>query len=1015
MRVGRLAISILHQWPGHAATFAIFALLMSPGPVSAQQLSIRHYSVSDGLAHSCVRSIYQDKKGYLWFGTNEGVSRFDGYRFTNYGTRDGLANSFINGITEDREGRIWVATNGGGVSRFIDDPQEAPSLRHREPASAARQKFIGYPVGNSTESNRVNRLLFDAEGRLWCATDVGLYRGIPGSNGEIRFEVIAPHEPSGDRMAAFADSQGRLWFGVANDMIEVVQDHIITYGPSDEVGRLLIISIIEDRQGRLLAANQRELFEFIAPTGSGRGRWRRFPLELKANSEINSMLADATGSLWIGTNLEGLIKYKDGKQTFYTTAQGLTDNHILASYEDRDGNLWIGTVGAGVCKLSGDTLISYTRAEGLAAPDVHGTIEDREGRVFVFTNLGSLAEVFEDKAVPIEGSQSPRIGALDSRILQDDRGDWWIGTNRGLLRFQGPGLQLRRGKKLTLTDGVPEETIWVICEDQARRVWVVLAGPSFFCLDPAQKGRAAFEPVAFSGSWPSKRVIRMMSDRSGALWLGEYGMLGRLKNGSIELLQPTDGLPETDPRAFFQDSRGWLWIGQRYKGVSMTKDPTANAPKFVNYSTENGLASDTVWTITEDDFGRMYFGTGKGLDRLDVSTGRMRHFTTTDGLAGDQIHHCIKDRRGNIWVATITGLSKLNPRAERVISRAPPIYLARIEIAGEDLPIAETGIALVPGLELSASRNNLLIEFVGLDFHGERALKYQYQLEGADQDWSPPTEQRSVNYARLAPGSYRFLVRAINQEGITSEEPAALQFRILPPIWQRWWFLALTAILIGLGIYATHRYRVARLIELERVRTRIASDLHDDIGSNLSVIAGLSDVLRRQAERADSPTDARLSLIAAVSQRSLEAISDIVWAVNPKKDHLLDLTQRLRLFADEALFAHNIEFEFSAPHLASDKRIGAETRREVFLIFKEAVNNIVRHSGCAKAEATLQVDHKTLVLLISDDGRGFDPTLARAGEGLASMRRRAEKIDGEIEVVSRPGDGATIRLKAPLR
>jgi signal transduction histidine kinase len=496
--------------------------------------------------------------------------------------------------------------------------------------------------------------------------------------------------------------------------------------------------------------------------------------------------------------------------------------------------------------------------------------------------------------------------------------------------------------------------------------------------------------------------------------MGEYASLGRLKNGRLELLQPTEGLPETDPRAFFQDSRGWLWIGQRYKGVSVTQEPDADAPKFVNYSTENGLASDTVWTITEDDFGRMYFGTGKGLDRLDVSTGRIRHFTTADGLAGDQIHHCIKDTRGAIWAAPITGLSKLNTRAERVLSRAPPIYLARIEIAGEDLPISETGIAIAPGLELSASRNNLLIEFVGLEFYGERALKYQYKLEGADQDWSPPTEQRSVNYAQLAPGSYRFLARAINQQGIASEEPAALQFRILLPVWRRWWFLTLVAIFIGLVIYSSHRYRVARLIELERVRTRIASDLHDDIGSNLSVIVGLSDVLRRQADGADSPTAARLSLIAAVSQRSLEAISDIVWAVNPKKDHLLDLTQRLRLFADEAFFTHNIEFEFSAPHLASDKRIGAETRREVFLIFKEAVNNIVRHSGCAKAEATLQVDHNTLVLLISDDGRGFDTTLTRAGEGLASMRRRAEKIDGEIDVVSKPGEGSSIRLRAPL-
>jgi len=992
----------------------IATVLFGASTVLAQRLAVRHYGVPDGLAHSGVRSIYQDAKGYLWFGTNEGVSRFDGYRFTNYGTRDGLSNSYVNGITEDRDGRIWVATNGGGVSRFIDDPHQSPLLRRGEPSSAVRLKFITYPVGSSTESNRVNRLLFDAEGRLWCATDVGLYSGVPDSNGEVRFEVVSPHAPCGDRMAAFSDSHGRLWFGISEDLIEVVQGQIVKYGRAGEVGRLPITAIGEDRQGRLLVASERELLEFVAPADGGSiGHWNRIPLGLKPNTVISSMLADDAGSLWMGTNL-GLIKYKDGRHADYTTTQGLSDNDILALYEDRDGNLWAGTVGAGVCKISCDMLISFTRAEGLVIQDVHGIIEDRRGRVLVFNSAGDLSEVLEDKVVPIDRHQSTQNKALDNRILQDSRGDWWIGTDSGLYRLQGPERQFRGGKKFTLSDGLPEAYVFAITEDQAGKVWVALDGPRFFCLNATRSGQSVFDRILFTGAWPSKRVIRLMADRSGALWMAEYGALARLKNGNIELLQPADGLPETDPRAFFQDSRGWLWIGQRYKGVSVTKDPTANTPKFVNYSTENGLASDTVWTITEDDFGRMYFGTGRGLDRLDVSTGRIRHFTTADGLAGNQIHNCIKDSRGNIWVATITGLSKLNPRAERVIGRGSPIYLARIEIAGEDLPIAETGTALVPGLELSASRNNLLIEFLGLDFHGERALKYQYQLEGADQDWSPPTEQRSVNYARLAPGSYRFLVRAINQEGIPSEEPAALQFRILPPIWQRWWFLALAAMLSGLGIYATHRYRVARLIELERVRTRIASDLHDDIGSNLSVIAGLSDVLRRRTDGNDSPTDPRLSLIAAVSQRSLEAMSDIVWAVNPKKDHLLDLTQRLRLFADEAFFTHNIEFRFSAPQLPSDKRIGAETRREVFLIFKEAVNNIVRHSGCANAEATLQVDHKTLVLLISDDGRGFDPTLARAGEGLASMRRRAERIDGEIEVISKPGDGATVRLKAPL-
>jgi signal transduction histidine kinase len=584
-----------------------------------------------------------------------------------------------------------------------------------------------------------------------------------------------------------------------------------------------------------------------------------------------------------------------------------------------------------------------------------------------------------------------------------------------LYRFQGPDLQLQRGRKFTPRDGLAEGSIMGgVCQDQAGRVWLSSDNRGFYYCDATRPGRVTFTPLSLRASAPITGAQRMISDRAGALWLGGHGELGRLVNGRLVLLQPSEGLPETKPRAFFLDSRGWLWVGLRYKGVSVTKNPDAATPQFINYSTANGLASDAVWAITEDNVGRIYLGTGKGLDQLDLTAGQIRHFNTEDGLASDVINDCLKDKDGNIWVGTTLGLSKFDPRAERRAAEAAPIYLSRVQIAGEELSLPETGARRVPDLELPASHNNLLIEFVALSFQGEHRLRYQYQLEGVDADWSAPIEARSINYAHLATGSYQFLVRAVNEEGVVSSEAASFRFRILPPIWQRWWFLTVAAVFVGLAIYATHRQRVARLVELERVRTRIATDLHDDIGANLSLIAMLSEVARGHLAHDDLRLKEWFSTIATTSRDTVDAMSDLVWAVNPRRDHLGDLTQRMRRFADDIFGARNITLDFQAPDISRNLRVGADLRREVFLIFKESINNIVRHSACTEAFVELEVERGWLVLRLRDNGRGVDPAQAGDGNGLASMQQRATKLGGRFEVVSPNADGTRVTLSVPL-
>ena len=862
----------------------ISALVLCATLVRAQKLAIRSYQVSDGLAHGGVTKIHQDAKGYLWIATNEGLSRFDGYRFTNYGSREGLGNTLINDVVSDRQGRLWVATNGAGVARLLDDPAErqaASASRSAEASPAPGKKFTSYLIADGN-ANYVNKFLFDAENCLWCVTDAGLYRARSIEVGDRAFEQVAPGAIPYSTNAAFADSRGRLWFGVNEQVIQVVDAKTTSYIlAAREVSSLSgsavfpyhVHSVFEDERGRVLAADGKGVYEFIEPTpAEPRGAWRKLSLALPPAQVILVVRPAKDGGLWLGTTT-GLIHFQGGRQRLYTTANGLSANIVNTVSEDREGNLWIGTSG-GLCKLAGEQVLSYTTAQGLPFPDVHRLAEDREGRIYasVGCNPRVLVEVGDGQVSPLPLSPLEVTACAKAHVLQDARGNWWFRTARGLAFSFGPKLDPSSSHLLNAADGLFDAQPSEIYEDAEGKVWLInIDSGNLYVTEPQRDRLPRIHLVA-----RDVKAEIMARDSSGTLWLGDRITIRRWMNNRWVELRATDGLPAIEPRAFFQDSRGRMWIGLRYNGVSMTADPNAEQPRFVNYSTANGLASDTVWAITEDDDGRIYLGTGRGLDQLDVATGKVRHFTVDDGVAGSVIHHLLKDRRGQIWIASDGGISKLNPRAARPPEQPPPVFISRVQVAGEDLPVPETGAHQIAPLELQPARNNIAIQFVGLSYQAERTLKYQYKLEGVDLDWSAAGEQREVNYARLAPGRYRFVVRAIIGDDVTSAQPAVIEFHILRPIYLRWWFIALAALGISSLAYALYRYRVARVLEVANMRTRIATDLHDDIGANLTKIAILSEVAKQQLGNGDAQPDTPLSSIAGISRESVAAMGDIV-------------------------------------------------------------------------------------------------------------------------------------------
>jgi two-component sensor histidine kinase len=316
--------------------------------------------------------------------------------------------------------------------------------------------------------------------------------------------------------------------------------------------------------------------------------------------------------------------------------------------------------------------------------------------------------------------------------------------------------------------------------------------------------------------------------------------------------------------------------------------------------------------------------------------------------------------------------------------------------------------------DFAATQNQLQFDFVGLGFGPGDVLRYQYRLDGANADWSELGVQRTVTYAGLAPGRYRFDVRAMTSDGIVSDHPASVAFTILSPVWLRWWFLTLAALVLSLMVYSLYRYRVTRLLEMANMRTRIATDLHDDIGANLTRIALLSEVARQPRGAGREPeADTPLDSITRIARESVSSMSDIVWAINPKRESLLDLIRRMRQHADEIFTQRAIHLRFNAPDAADGLRLGVDVRRDLLLIFKEAVNNAARHSRCSRVEIDLRVERSRLVLAVVDDGVGFDASMEREGQGVTSMQRRAQRLNGTLDITSGKGVGTRVTLYIP--
>ena len=504
---------------------------------------------------------------------------FDGYNFITYGIDDGLGSLIVNSIAEDQQGQLWVGTTRG-ISRLIDNPQGAPALVG-EMSASKRKKFLSYRVGNTNDSNNIGRILFDEAGTLSCTSDE-IYRASLTEGGDLTFEVAIAHKGGWSNFSAFVDSRHRLWFGLHRELFEFVNGEVIRYGTADGLPMELTINkatqlfderitgIAEDRGGRLFVSNDHDIFEFVEPASGNakRGGWKKVPPGLPSDHNLGLLIGDAQGRLLIGTN-KGLIRRAPGGQVERVFPRVTAESGVSSLLEDRQGNLWFGVWHEGVYRLANAFILSYTRFDGLPGERVLWLAENRDGHLYALTGSTGVAEIVEDRVVPIPASRKFPLNAA-GRMLYDSRGDYWLPTSAGLFRIPGPKLKSSGGEKFTGEYGArsPRQSLGMgLYEDPAGRIWCgAYRDPAIYVFDPRQKQRRGFQRIPIAGilSAPSERIPDVLhcaiADPSGALWFGWQVDIARYRDGKIELLRPTDGLPQTAARAFLIDSRGWLWI-----------------------------------------------------------------------------------------------------------------------------------------------------------------------------------------------------------------------------------------------------------------------------------------------------------------------------------------------------------------------------------------------------------------------------------------------------------------------
>jgi len=1053
----------------------IILLSVSSFPQSEEYI-FKQFTDADGLSQSTIFAMIQDQQGYLWLGTIDGLNRYDGYEFRVYvndpSDINSISDNFISALYEDSDGFIWVGTVNGYFNRFDRKTEVFKRYSTNDFFSTSKRpdtNFYEYPLAFSrNQINTVTSITEDNEGFLWIGTwGNGIIKfDRKKENGKhICYDENNPTSLSSNRILdIISDTNGDIWIATfGGGLNKLLQDKSTgknqsksqtfnflryTYNKNDKytLSDDKTISLFEDRDqniwigtfygglNKLDSINKK-----LSPADAKFINYNRMNSGL-SNNTVMAIQQNLDGYLWFGTFGGGIDRFNPSNESFinFTKLSSqqdvFPDIEILSLFIDRSGILWAGShLGEGVTKVQKyyskfESINSRSAGSLKLNDDVVWSLFKDSKNLWVGTYRGGVNVLnFETSQTRIYRKLPDQINGISDnhiRSIAEDRfGNIWIGTySGGLNRINSSNGKIDLYKnEAGNQNSLSANQVLDIYVESDNTIWAATFGGGLNKLSFTNNSSGVPEFKSFrhnpsdNESLSDDRTYTILKDSKQNFWVGTYGGgLNRFDENTGKFsvvfpdLQNYQAGSNDKILSLAEASDNTLWIGTSGGGL-VEFDIATNS--FQNFSSAQGLSSSVVYSILEDNNSNLWLSTDDGIFLFNTLTKRFTQFGIEDGVQSLEFNGgaYFKDSDGMMYFGGINGFNYFHPDSITINQYSPTVVISSIKVM--DVRLKGNPEEII----LSHDQNFISIEFTALDFSLPKRNKYSYILEGFQKSWiNTGGTNRTVTYTNLPSGEFTFMVKGTNSDGIWNEEATTLKIIITPPFWQTWWFSTLVVVIIVFLIYYLGTIRVKSQLEIEKLKLKIASDLHDNIGAGLTEISILSEVAERSEGNSSTIVKKDLQKISDTARHLVDSMSDIVWVVNPQRDSLHDLIVKLKDSYNEFFSSIGISFQVNNIEKSDDIKLPMEYKQNLLLMFKEAINNAIKHSGCKKLVLEAFYKNDIIEIILKDDGAGFELNKAKFGNGIRNMENRANQIKGKLSWKTESGSGTIVMFSGKL-